>query len=551
MGIAEYDGKRQGLEYGMVSRWIRYHICGGNFPSKHRFQDKQSADGKTTKGTFIPCGKVASRHHILSITVFNLAILSLYYLLSNLLGQKLSFLTCLLFVVHPVVTQGVAWISGLGYPLSLFWITLSLNLSLWYYTINSPPLIVTLLILMLFSAIQVLAINALFIALASWIILIFLGHYPFALIAFLISLMEGLKIVKHTISIRTNEFKKQNMDKSTYLKPRKVIVAIKTFLYYLKHILFPNKMGLYHKWGYHYDAAVEREDRYLFIGIIAIIGLIAWFFLTPVFAIKLGIIWFVAFIFIFLNWITIQQFVTERYAMVPAIGICIILSYFLQDYIQIYTFIFGCYLVRTWLHLPTYDNELRFYQSNTWNFSDSEVALGNLGVTNIRIGRIGTALDNWQESIQVNTEYDVPYYNLYSHHKSNAMFHVQKGNFQYALDLLKQAYPYLEKCVSCEICHFKDDWTKELNEVNGWIKNPMTLVLHEEARLIELRRKLSIELCDTSDSKRRSEIIPSLNDIEITMKSLTNIKSSNPGLVYESRPVTGDSLLKSLLNRGD
>ena len=163
--------------------------------------------------------------------------------------------------------------------------------------------------------------------------MLFRSHYPFALVAFLISIAQGLKIVKDTVKLRTDEFKKQSMEKSTYLKPRKLIVATKTFLYYLKHTLWPDKMGLYHEWGYHYEDAIELEDKYFFLGLLAIGGLTAWFFLTPIFAIKFAIVWFVTFLFIFLNWITIQQFVTERYLMIPSIGTCIILAYFLQNYI--------------------------------------------------------------------------------------------------------------------------------------------------------------------------------------------------------------------------
>lgn len=534
-------------EYGMISRWVRFWLCGGNFPSKQQFPDRQGPDGKVIKGEFIPSGKVASRHHALSVLVFNFAILSTYTFLSKILGENVAFLACALFIVHPVVTQGVAWSSGLGYPLSLFWISLGFNLTLHYYTIPNPTFLITILFLAAFALIQSLAVNALFIAMASWVILVFLGHYEFAVVAILISLNEGLRIVRDTIKLRSDEFKKQSMGGSTYLKPRKLIVATKTLLYYLKHTLWPSKMGLYHEWGYHYNESVEREDKYFFLGLLALAGLTLWFFLTPVFAIKFGILWFGAFIFIFLNWITIQQFVTERYAMVPSIGTCIIISYLLQNNLPIYTLIFGIALCRTWLHLPTYDNELRFYLSNTWNFKKSEVAMGNLGVTYIRGGMVGTSLDVWHQSIQTNPDYDVPYYNIYSHYKSNAMFQMSRGNFQGAIELLKQAFPYLEKCIACKVCHFKADWTRELDEVRQWINNPMVLILNEESRLLDLRLKLSLELSKCNDEKRKAEIQPSLNDISNSLITLQGIKNNNSNLVYQARPLTADSLLKSLL----
>ena len=514
MGIAEYDGKLQGFEYGMISRWVRYHLCGGNFPSKHKFPNGQP----------VPTGKIPARHHTLSVVVFTLSVLSTYYFLQAIVGPKVAFLACLLFAVHPVVTQGVAWISGLGYPLSLLWITLSLNLLGYYYSFTAPSTTITCAVFLGFLLIQFLAINALFVALVSFPILLFMGYYPFAILAILISIVQGAQIVRATIKLRKDEFEKQAMGGSTFIKPRKFIVAAKTFLYYIIHSLFPSRMGLYHKWGYHYGSDVERESIFFFLGLLAAGGVVTWFFLTPIIAIKLGLLWFSCFIFIFLNWITIQQFVTERYLMIPVIGICLIVSYFLQDYIYIYTFILGLALCRTWLHLPTYDDELRFYLSNTWNFKNSEVAYGNLGVTRIRIGQVGAALDCWHEAIHHNPDYDVPYYNIYSHYKSNALFQVQRGNFQGATDLLKQAHPYLVKCVACKVCHFKEQWTKELVEVTSWINTPILLVVNEKTRITQLRDSLQKRLSELKDPKNPVEIQDITSSITDASKQLESIE---------------------------
>ena len=519
-GIGDYNGKLQGMEYGMISRWVRYHLCGGDFPSKFK------VDVPNGKPMSIPMGKVPIRHHILSVTVFNLACISTYCFLSSMIGPKVALLAVLLFIVHPLVTQGVAWISGLGYPLSLLWITLGFNLTLFYYHIESPSAMVSMVVFLAFIILQMLAINALFIGLVSWVIFLFMGHYPFAILAGLISLMEGAKIVRSTIKLRSDEFKKQSMGHSTFLKPRKIIVATKTLLYYIAFTLFPKRMGLYHKWGYHYDASVERDDKFFLLGILVLGGLGTWFFLTPILAVKFGILWFAAFIFIFLNWITIQQFVTERYCMVPTLGTCIILAYFLQSFLPIYALILGLLLMRTWVHLPTYDNELKFYHSNVWNF-DSEVAYGNLGVTYLRINKVGSALDSWQRAIEINPDYDVPYYNIYSHYRANAMPHLHSGNYPAALELMRAAYPYLEKCVNCVICHFKNDWAKELAELRAWIENPILMIAGEKKRLEELRETLNTRLKTATDPKDIEGIMISLRDIQPRMVQIEKILNEN------------------------
>lgn len=519
-GIAEYDGKLQGREYGMVSRWVRYHLCGGNFPS---------GDSVTTpdnRKLSIPCGKIPWRHHALSVVVFNLSIIVTYFFLAPIIGNTLSFLTLLLFSVHPVCTQIVAWCSGIGYPLSLLWMSLSAILARWYYQ-SDKDLFTTIWTLGLFAILQYLGINALFIGLMLWPILVFLGYYEFAAVSFLISIVLGLQIVKHTIGIRVSAFKEQEMAHSTIPNWRKVIVATKTLGYYIKHALLPMQMGLYHEWGYHYNKNLERENKLFFVSLLAVLSMSYVFLTTDILPIRLGILWFVSFLFIFLNWITIQQFVTERYVAIPSIGFCMIIAYFTQSYLPIFFLLYGLYLMRTWMHLPTYDDELRFYESNVWNFKKSEVAYGNLGVTHLRFGRIMTAIDDWHHAINVNPQYDVPYYNIYSHYKSNALNAINNGNYQYGVDLLKQSYPYLDKARSCEICHFRVQWTKELEEVAEWIKNPLTIVHKEKERLEKLQVDLDKMLVEAKDDKRKQEISSSIVDCNLRLKHIETMLSKN------------------------
>ena len=274
-GIAEFDGKLQGREYGMISRWLRYHICGGNFPSGDSIQ---APNGKKIQ---IPCGKIPWRHHFLSVLVFNLSIIATYFFLSPVIGTKLAFFSLLLFSVHPVCTQVVAWCSGIGYPLSLLWMSLSGVLLQWFY--QSPrDLLITALVVVFFSIFQYLGVNALFIGIMFWPILIFLGYWQFALLSMAISLFLGFRIVKQTIDMRVKAFKEQEMAQSTYLNWRKIIVAIKTFGYYVRHALLPMRMGLYHEWGYHYTKDLERESKPFFISLLVVSAIAYVFFTTQI-----------------------------------------------------------------------------------------------------------------------------------------------------------------------------------------------------------------------------------------------------------------------------
>ena len=537
-GVAEYDGHLQTsgekpehrawpiwkrlmhTEYGMVSRWIRYHICGGSYPSTQRFI---KPDG--SKGDFIPIGKTPMRHHILSIVVFNLASLFLFSFLTKIVGVKLAFMTVSLLIFHPITTQGVAWISGLGYPLSLLWMACILNLVHWYYQAPHTT-IEAVAVYAVFGLLYFLAVNALFVALCLWPLLIYFGWYPFGAIGAVVSAYLAFNIVKQTINLRAGEFTKQNMGHTIRPKFRKIVVALKTLLYYLKMTLWPDKLGLYHKWGTVYDENIEREDKMMLGGLVALIGLVTWAVLGgPI--VLLGIFWFFAFICIFLNWITIQQFVTERYLMIPAIGLYLVVAYYLQDHLSIFYVICGLLLMRTWMHLPTYDNELRFYQSNTWNFQDSEIAHNNLGCTWVRLGWVQSGIDTWTIAQRINPEYDVTFYNVASHFMTNGRVTMNHGNYAQAIEFFKVALEKLNAAINVPRCHFKEAWTKERDEIANYIQNPLSMVQAEKQRNEQLKTEFQVEF-DKADPVRKAQLDQSIKDCIARLVHCDQLLSQKP-----------------------
>lgn len=509
-GIAEYDGKLQGFEYGMLWRWVRYNICGGNFPSQYKDQS----------GKPIPQGKLPKRHHILSLIVFIVTCWITYLALTPIIGSKLALLSVLIVIVHPCSTQGVAWISGLAYPLSLLWISLSIILMQFFYahqTINHAIWVIPT-----FCAIQFFAIHAIFATTAmTWAVLLFLGYWQFAILAFVISAAMCFDQIRKTVSFRVEEFKKQHMAASTVFGWRKVVVAMKTLWYYTCHAVAPIKMGLYHEWGFHYDKQIERTDWMFWRGLLLFGTLSYAFFAVDSVAVKLAILWFFAFSTGFWNWITAQQFVTERYIMVANLGLGIALAYFTQNCFWLYCFVLGVYLCRTWTHLPTYDNELRFYESNRWNFQNSEVALGNLGVTYARIGLEDSAKDSWRIATQINPEYDVPWINIFYQMRTKALVFINNGNYDEGMRKLQESIPFIEKALACKICHFPEQWKSEHIQLLNSIRNPNIVLQEELKRLLGLKDEL----------KRRVSLAASVQELSGIQESIVNNERQMDNLV--------------------
>lgn len=521
--------------YGTLSKWVRYHLCGGHFPSRHRHKKH---DG--TESDPIPSGKLPSHHHALSLIAQSIACLLLYQFLAAVTTPTVALLTTLLFIVHPVCVQAVAWPSAIGYILSLICISSSLLISQW--TIGQNNHWYFLLGILGVSFFQIWGIYAQAIPISTWAILLFLGQWQMAIVAFVFSILAASINLRGYVKFRKEEFKKQKMAASTSFNIRKPIVALKTIAYYFYLCVFPARMGLYHEWGFHYDKKMELWDWRAISGF-ALFGMSVYLFIySPFPEVRLGILWFYSFIFLFLNWITAQQWVTERYVYIPVIGLCLIASYFFQGCLPLYFFIFGVLFCRTLLHLPTYDNELRFYLSNTWNFPKSEVAFGNLGVAYTSIGLGGAASDMWAISGSLNKDYDVPFYNVFSKAKSHALMLIQHGDYEQGMKALAASVPILEKVLSCRVLHFPEMWTKELEELKRMVANPVNFLVGEMYRLQELKRRLLFELSNTSDVKRISEIKPSVDDSENQINRLHQFLNSK-GIYMEYNPE------KALLNR--
>lgn len=535
-GIEQYDGtllypndegktnekkeviKIRKVTYGTLSKWVRYHLCGGHFPSRHHYRKPDGSLGES-----IPSGKVPSHHHALSIVCQSIAVVLLYQFLLSITTPKVALLTTLLFIVHPTCLQAVAWPSAIGYILSLICICASLNISAWTYAHQDLGSIIIGLAGLSFF--QVWGVYAQGIPMFTWVILLALGQWQMAIVAFLFSSLTSAINLRGYIVHRKEEFKKQHMEQSTSFNWRKPIVALKTIAYYAYLSVWPACLGLYHEWGFHYDKKMELIDWRAVCGFIIVV-LSAILAFHGGIAVKVAVLWFYCFLFLFLNWITAQQWVTERYLYIPVIGASLLVTIALSSFPAVYWFIFGMLLCRTLTHIATYDNELRFYLSNTWNFPKSEVAFGNLGVAYATMGLSGASNDMWVISSTINKEYDVPHYNIYSRMKSQGFLLIQNGAYEQGLQSIAQSIPVLDKVLACKVLHFPEMWKKERDELIGILNNPVNLLVNELGRLYTIRKSLNDEMSKTTDQKRLSELAPSIHNNEKQITSLIGYLAS-------------------------
>ena len=417
-------------------RWFRLN-WGRNFKEIGKNQNGHKIYGYVQDGR---------KHHLLNLIVQWVNLVLGYNLLAHLFTPQVALVAMLLFATHPCGVQTVGWISGVNYLISLMFALLSFNLVL--YTHNPY---ITLPLVALFT---LCSCGTLMHGIFNFVILLMMHQYNEALIAGLVGVYMLATLGKWSINFRFKAFEEQAMGKSTKFYWNKLIIMVKTFWYYVKLVLFPKRMGLFHTWGYHFEEPLEHVDRQFWLGLASLIAYFGLIFVSP-FVVQFGLIWAFCYMLIFSNVVTANQLVSERYVFFSMFGLSLAVANILQGFPIFVAFLLGIYVMRVWVHLPTFINEVRFYESNLFNFPYSEVAMGNLGVAYLNHGLHHKSMDTWLEASRQNTLYDVPWYNLYQICKQN-------GDLQ-------GAFRFLTFCLKAKTIHFKEQWVKEMEDLKRFM----------------------------------------------------------------------------------
>jgi hypothetical protein len=220
--------------------------------------------------------------------------------------NNISFIASILFAVNPMNCQGGSmWNSGKPYSITtmfaLLMFAMPLISPLWYYLCSA------------FSG------NAL---LSPLFFTEVKGYEIYAILPFLM----GILLKKVIITKMDTKVETFNNEMSQFY-PRKLIAAVKCYGYYFRQCLVPWNLGLYHSfiWGLgvnkSYNKKIYSLNKDFWAGLLILVGSILFMYFDKSGA-KLGVYWFMINIFIWLNLITIQQQISERYVYLANVGMC-------------------------------------------------------------------------------------------------------------------------------------------------------------------------------------------------------------------------------------
>ena len=318
----------------------------------------------------------------LSVHIINTTLIYLAFGHNNI-----SFLTALLFAIHPVATEGSSvWLSGRNYGTSAL-----LTLLMKCLPIATPIIYIAIF---RFALIGVPA-PAMFIRSKWW---------------FWILLIPIMVILRKKTVRQSTEMKFVLVSQTR--KPiawHNIILVFKTIGYAFCVCLFPSHLGIHHVLGERFGLTEPetkhalRKDGFFWLGIIlscTMFYLFVWHWNNPI---TYGLFWWFLFILPWSNVVTIHQFFAERYIVLSLIGLMYVFVNLLtliplNFAIAIYSGFLGYYITRCQWYLRRYADVLRSAEDDTYNFEDSAAAWRWRGGLERNLNLLNESFISWMKA---------------------------------------------------------------------------------------------------------------------------------------------------------
>ncbi len=399
--------------------------------------------------------------HLFNVLV-HIGCVILIFLLCNALfnNRALSFLSSLIFAVHPIHTEAISWISGGPYALSsLFFIA-----SFLFY-VKSDKSIFNLVFSIICFSLCFLAGNA--VAVLPFMLIL----YEFCFrqknqgsnslykirVVFLILLSAISLLFISLFFVSKNEF----MHLIFYFRGfRYLIVSAKAFLYYLKILYLPLQRGLVHPFAFD-TTSIQAFSPAFFLSLAMVGAAIVSFFKyrRNLKSVSFGIMWFFVTYAPYSNIIPVCNIISERYLYLPSIGFSIVLAaLFLKVWemvkrnqgprfiirvlaIVAITLFIGSYSVLTIKRNYGYSNIITYWEGNIKNFKDGHMVYNNLAGTYYAMGNLENAIAYSWINLTINPNQPHVWYNLGKIYREKGNLKQARECFQEVLKIDKDYFP--------------------------------------------------------------------------------------------------------------
>ena len=288
------------------------------------------------------------KNHALTTILHSLLAMFIYLAFG---ATDISFIAALLFSFNPINNQGSVWISGRGYVL--------------------PPLFI--LITMTFPVLAPLTVGAAMYFNLGFVLVNMLPLWSMSFLPFIIIYAVFLRKKMHHDVKQKADFEMFDEDKKVH--PRKLILTLKTLTFYTIHALIPIKTTFYHSFMQSLAGSGKEKgyslDRYFWLGIPIVAGMVWKIFFTPWDLISFGLIWWVVGLLPFLNTFRLSQEIAERYAYAPLVGLMLALAHICVGNPALTAGILAMYATKLWFWMDSYQDDFFLVEASCLNSPQS------------------------------------------------------------------------------------------------------------------------------------------------------------------------------------
>lgn len=353
-------------------------------------------------------------YHLTNIILHILASLALYRFITLLYDDRLlALLAGIFFVIHPVHTEAVAYISGRPDSLALLFLLLTFIFYIKYLRVENP----------LFSVLALLSYVLALLSKENSLILpalILLYHYTFRKKIKIGGFVPLLSIFCAYIILRLTVLRfAQESAFSLSAVFRRIPGFFAAITSYIRLLIFP--FGLHMEYG---DKIFSFGDIRVITGAIALVSLLIYAFKkrNENNLVFFSVFWFFIALLPVSNLYPLPFYMAEHYLYLPSIGFFLILS---KGISSIYgTEKFRIFAIGAIICLTFFYSFLTIRQNNYWRrpigfykrtleyTPDSARAYCNLGVAQRAIGRRKEAIESYKKALEIRPNYAKVYYSL-------------------------------------------------------------------------------------------------------------------------------------------
>jgi protein O-mannosyl-transferase len=351
-------------------------------------------------------------YHFVNILIHIITALSVYYLVYLFFGNQTAALFCgLLFLIHPVQTEAVAYISGLADPLGALFIIWSFIFYIKYF--ESGKKLFYWLILISYTLALLSKENSLILP-----VVLLLYHYVSKVKFKIKQFFPILCLVFLYLFLRLIFFKPALLMQWGFLLKRLpgFFAAIAN---YIKILFLP--LDLHMEYG---NKIFHFYDPRVIIGAVLTVAILIYAFLkrnknTLFF---FSVAWFFITLLPYSNIYPLNAFMAEHWLYLPSIGFFIIISKWLADLyackkLRILSIILMLVLSVAYFYLTTkqnnyWRNPIAFYNRTLEYAPGSGRIYYNLGNVYYNSGNYKQAIEMYKKAIEIKSDYGDAYFNL-------------------------------------------------------------------------------------------------------------------------------------------